>query len=235
MSTTFLVILSIVLIILGFVLALLFIPSLSSEGKASKQPVARDTDQPTEVSQPSPPARSLRVWRDSFTAKLIIEIDGQVHRSVAELSGEQRRSLSAIITDLAEWAGEAVKEAKLPAPPEKPPLPPLPVETPPVETTPTARGRGNIFLRAIQPGGSRLPPQPRSLAAQIDEILQEKLPFSSFSHHIIHLIELPNYGMSVQVDRNQYESIEAVPDEDIRRLIREAVEEWQRRNSPGRL
>jgi hypothetical protein len=167
--------------------------------------------------------------------RIIIEIDGQVYTSVEELSQEQRRFLSSTSTALVTWMSRSVlgPEPLVPAP--QAPLPPIKIEPFLVEPkpVPTDRGMANSFLRTLQPGGAKTPPQLKSLAAQVDEVLQEKLPFSGLSHHTIHLVDMPNYGMSVQVDLEQYPGIDAVPDEAIRKIIREAVEEWKRRTSLG--
>jgi len=72
---------------------------------------------------------------------------------------------------------------------------------------------------------------PRSIAAQIDDILQEKLKDSPLAGRAIRLMELPNRGMVVMVGLNQYDGVEAVPDEEIRNLIRSAVAEWEERAS----
>jgi hypothetical protein len=48
------------------------------------------------------------------------------------------------------------------------------------------------------------------------------------SRHI-RLIELPTKGVVVMVGLDRYEGVEAVPDEDVRQMIRLAVAEWERR------
>jgi hypothetical protein len=131
------------------------------------------------------------------------------------------------------WLSRSALEPEQSTPVAQPPLSPIQIEQATVEIAPAAPERNlvNSFLKSLQPGGAKTSPQMKSLAAQVDEVLQEKLPLSGLSHHLIHLVDLPNYGMSVQVDREQYPGIDAVPDEDIRNLIREAVEEWKKRSS----
>jgi hypothetical protein len=46
-------------------------------------------------------------------------------------------------------------------------------------------------------------------------------------------MELPGRGMMVMVGLDQYEGVEKVPDPEIRSLIREAVEEWEKRLANG--
>jgi hypothetical protein len=84
-----------------------------------------------------------------------------------------------------------------------------------------------------QPNIQSKPVSAKSIAAQIDEILQHKLANSALDHipaerRAIRLIELPGKGMVVMVGMDRYEGVEKVPDPEIRSVIREAVEEWEK-------
>jgi hypothetical protein len=105
----------------------------------------------------------------------------------------------------------------------------MPVVTPP-EQRPTISAV-NVLARAIQ--GDIKTPQPaaKSIAAQVDEILQEMLATSPLNSNAIRLLELPGKGLVVMVGLEQYEGVDAVPDVEIRNLIRSAVAEWERRVS----
>jgi hypothetical protein len=237
MTTPLLIVLSIVLIIVGFILALLVTPLLGLENKPPKVEPTQIEDPEILMGKPQSLSadRSLRVAHDPKDNRITIEIDGQIFQSMEELSREQRQFLSSTTTEIVTWMSRSVLNPELPVPTAQTSLPPINIEQFPVEPKPATveRSLANNFLRTLQPGGAKTPPQLKSLAAQVDEVLQEKIPFSGLSHHSIHLVDLPNYGMSVQVDREQYPGIDAVPDEDIRKLIREAVEEWKRRSSLG--
>ncbi len=237
MTTPLLIVLSIVLIIVGFILALLVNPLLGLDNKPPKAELKQEEDPEILIGKPPSLAadRSLRVAHDPRDNRIIIEVEGQIYKSVEELSLEQRQFLSSTTTEIITWMSRSVLDPVLPVPTPQPPLNPIKIEPFPVEPKPATveRSLANNFLRTLQPGGVKTPPQLKSLAAQVDEVLQEKIPFSGLSYHSIHLVDLPNYGMSVQVDREQYPGIDAVPDEDIRKLIREAVEEWKRRSSLG--
>ncbi len=89
----------------------------------------------------------------------------------------------------------------------------------------------DMIARALQSEVRAPKPQPKSIAAQIDEILQEMLEESPLSTKAIRLLELPAKGMVVMVGLDHYEGVDAVPDEDIRNVIRAAVAEWERRVS----
>jgi hypothetical protein len=237
MTTPLLIVLSIVLIIVGFILALLVTPLLGLDKQPPKAQPRHEDDPEIGMGTPQSLAddHSLRIAHDPQDNRIILEIDGLIYKSFEELSQEQRRFLSSTTTEMAAWMSHAGLDPELPAPTAQTPLPPIKVEQFPVEPKPVTAERGlvNNFIRTLQPGGTKTPLQLKSLAAQVDEVLQEKIPLSGLSQHSIHLVDLPNYGMSVQVDLEQYPGIEAVPDEVIRNLIREAVEEWKRRSSLG--
>ncbi len=89
----------------------------------------------------------------------------------------------------------------------------------------------DVMARAIQPKRSSLQETPKSITAQIDEILQEMLKESGRENQAIRLIDDPGEGVIVMVGLEQYEGVDTVPDPDIRSLIRSAVAEWERRET----
>lgn len=66
-----------------------------------------------------------------------------------------------------------------------------------------------------------------SMAAQIDSILQLRLLNTPLADRGIRLQSLPEGDMSVVVGPDQYASVDDVPEEEIRLLIRSAVAEWE--------
>jgi hypothetical protein len=75
---------------------------------------------------------------------------------------------------------------------------------------------------------------PKSIAAQVDEIVQEMLVQPSRLNPQLHakgirLMELPGKGMVVMVGLDQFDGVEAVPDPEVRNLLKAAVAEWERR------
>jgi type II secretory pathway pseudopilin PulG len=231
MDQILLIALGIVLVVVGFLIALLVIPLFNAEKKNTKDIEARITEQ--EIPKPLQPAaaqaRGLRVWRDLQKDKLLVELDGQVFDSISQLSQAQRSFLSLTATDLVAWMSKAVVGSS-PAPsPEI--LQPKAYDAPSgIKPAPLDQEAVKPFVKPVLPESPKAHVPAASLAAQIDEILQEKLAVSPLAQHTIHLAELPNYGMSVQVDREQYDSVDSIPDEEVRKLIRSAVEEWQRRS-----
>lgn len=87
----------------------------------------------------------------------------------------------------------------------------------------------DILARALQPEGARSK-DPKSIAAQVDEILQEKLAQASpVETRAVRLLDAPGNGVVVMIGLDTYEGVEAVPDAGIRELIRLCVQEWEKR------
>jgi hypothetical protein len=120
---------------------------------------------------------------------------------------------------------EPVPSQPLPAPVLVPVPTPSPVETPRKPSTNPIE----FFARALQSDVPKVVPEPKSIAGQVDEILQEKLAESTLANRAIRLMELPGKGMVVMVGLDQYDGVDAVPDEEVRAMIRSSVMEWERR------
>ncbi len=97
------------------------------------------------------------------------------------------------------------------------------------EVQPVSPSLVAAIARAI--GGKAATPdnKPVSMVTQIDDILQEKLPSSPLAGRTIRLFELPGHEIQVVVDAEQFRGIDAVPDEDVRGIIRQSVADWEKR------
>jgi hypothetical protein len=84
----------------------------------------------------------------------------------------------------------------------------------------------NILARAIQ-ADVNVPQPTKSIAAQIDEILQEKIVGTEMAQRGVRLLELPSKGMVVMVGLDQYGGVDEVPDDEIRMTIKSAVADWE--------
>ncbi len=77
-------------------------------------------------------------------------------------------------------------------------------------------------------GEPKSPPvSAKSIVLQIEDILQDMLEGHPLKKREIHLSEDPVRGVIVQVGEYNYEGIEAVPDPDVKAIIRAAVEAWE--------
>jgi hypothetical protein len=66
-----------------------------------------------------------------------------------------------------------------------------------------------------------------SIVEQVDAILQDLLVGDPLEVKNIRLTEMPNKGVIVWVGNENFEGINAVPDEDVKKIIRQAVKKWE--------
>jgi hypothetical protein len=172
---------------------------------------------------PAIPARrgEARLWRDPLSQRLLVEMDGEIFRNPGAMSGEQRARLANLVKDTDGW------------------LPLLPRSAvPKLHADPGAAGQGAVPAEKAallsEPGKARAGSAPQSIAAQIDEILQEKLAGTALAERGIKLLELPDQGLVVMVGMDKYTDLTLVPDEQVRAVIGEAVAAWEDRSSSKR-
>ena len=196
---------------------------------------------------PSNPAgleEVVRLWDESDTHALVVEVGGQSIHLAKELSSEQRAVLESSLERLSNWLGKP-----LPSPatsrvetPESENLAAVVVPDsspasgmPPVSTVDTSQrvkkpslNPLDVIVNAFQTDVGKAD-FPKSLAEQVDEILQEKLAESPLKGKGIRLLDLPGKGLVVLVGLDKYDGIDAVPDEQVKAILRESVDEWGRR------
>jgi hypothetical protein len=195
----------------------------------------------------------VRLMRHMQTQDLVVEMDGKVFKTFHELSEPQQRRISFTSNVLAQWL---VQPAPEPSSVEEPttelstplakgsPFEPLPVATD-ADTDSLQAGYTPPFsvepMAEVKPVSTELPdivgalltpttkPEPefKSIAGQINDILQAQLAGTTLEPRGISLSDAPDQGVMVTLDGKQYLGVMDVPDEDVRSAIRAAVLEWE--------
>ncbi len=177
-----------------------------------------------EVELDSEEVELARLYRAKPAGPLLVFANGRRWDKSSQLGETQRASLENLLIEFQHWLVPG-----LTSPLEQEPRPPAaeepaaPVVTPPFYPSP------QMAVLAAQAAYKQPSTEPKTIVGQIDEVLQEMLPGSPFTDHKIRLFEMPNQGVVVQVDREQYEGIDAVPDPEIRNFIHQAVSTWESR------
>ncbi len=185
-----------------------------------------------------------RVWRDGKSGRMVIGLDEQTYTTASALSVKQRQQMARTADWLQNWLADAGSE---PAPqsPETakstPPVPPVAVKeqgqpapstaAPAVQPVP-ARPL-EALNRVFSPSPPQAQPKFKSIAAQINEILQSRLPGSPYEAVGIDLIETPDQGVVVRVGEEEFAGVDAVPDPGVRAMIKTAVAEWEEKTRGG--
>jgi hypothetical protein len=195
--------LGLICIVIGVLIgALLF----NRPGRSGADPLARTS--------PQPEKGGVILRRDRRSQRLSVEVEGDLYESAGQLSPDRRRLLTHLAADFNTWLG-ILPAAQV----EKPPEPAPEVE----DSTQTAQPEMEAVPR---PQPARL-----SIASQIDEILQEKLDGTPLEGRGIKIMELPGQGVVVMVGLDKYTDLEQIGDLEVSQAIREAVAEWEARNT----
>jgi hypothetical protein len=80
------------------------------------------------------------------------------------------------------------------------------------------------------------PPAPafKSIAMQINDLLQEKITDTQFEKRGISVSDGPDHGVLVTLDGKKYSGVKEVPDEEVRTLLRSVVLDWEKQSKPAK-
>lgn len=67
-----------------------------------------------------------------------------------------------------------------------------------------------------------------SIVEQVDEVLQDLLEGSPLEARKIRLTEMPDKGVTVWVENEHFDGIDAVPDAEVKGMIQQAVRKWEK-------
>jgi hypothetical protein len=199
-----------------------------------------------------------RLMRDNHTQDLVVEMDDSTYQTVHELTPVLQRRLSFTSNVLVNWlaapAPEPVPQGEPGSEPtdSAPPVPwpdesaapdslpdvaassePKMEYVPPFSVDPAAEVKP-VSTKLTDVVGSIIntpPPVPqfKSIAMQINDILQAQLAGTALESRGITVNDAPDHGVMVTLDGEKYPGLKDVPDEEVRKAIRAAVLEWETR------
>jgi len=193
----------------------------------------------------------LRVWRDSKSQQLLLEVGGEKYDTRSQLGSDRLQQLAKLTLEMRIWLGATSaaelqslsKETRQNPSPDKPAAPPIAgVVTAPAqpevmkwersqEVKPVSTDIAEVISSVVSGKGTRTtaPSQPATVAGQIDAIVQERLLDSPLRQRDIRLVDDPSGGVVVWVGTQRFESVEEVTDPEVKALLRQCVQEWERR------
>jgi hypothetical protein len=202
-------------------------------GKANSvgQPTPKkDQDQTKKPSHPDL-VEAGRIWRNLRSGDFFPELDGKVFHSPTEMTGDQKARFSRLLEVLQSWAKSPAEkpEAEQTSQPGETMHVAVEDPQPVLDEKHISYNPIKVFTEAIGVEVNKSKPTSLSIVAQVDEILQEKLENSPLAKRGISMRDSLDGGLLVWVGLKQYASIDEVPDPEIRQLLKESVEEWERR------
>jgi hypothetical protein len=157
-----------------------------------------------------------------------LKMDGQ-RMDTSTLDAEQRKRLIAILNQMRPWL-EAPKAASTrPAPASTPSI----VSRPTPAATPAPAADDRPTAPPPPEDDEELASAPQSIVAQIDSVLQARLAGIPLKEKGVRLQESLEGGVLVWVGVNKYETVDDVPDEQVKAAIRAAIAEWEDKFTPG--
>jgi len=185
-------------------------------------------------STPSAPKQTplLELRRDSDSGRLLVAVDGEETDTSNRLDKNQRDLVQRLILELNDWlepiktivaeadviqSDEEYKTEKEEAD-ESVPRPSFNPVT--------------VLVRALQADVKKSQLPTESIVSQINDILQADLKNASNIKDPVRLMEWPGRGMVVMIGLDKYDSVDEVPDEDIKAVIKAAVKEWEQQGLP---
>ena len=162
-------------------------------------------------------------------------------QATSSQTAESPATAAVVATEADSSTAKAVSETISAQPLVDPSVPPniidqqndIPAEIAEAEE-PKKRKRGGligVFTRAISSDVPSLRIVTVSIAVQVNTILQKKLKGTPLESRGICLMELPGQEMVVMIGTDQYDSVNAVPDDEIRAVLQSAVNEWLARST----
>jgi hypothetical protein len=225
LSITTLIFLFIVCLCGGIVIGAMFGRAKKAPPQEQPAPEEKEEKEPAPV-QKSPAVDGdieiLRAWQNR-SGKTWLEMDGQRLENKEAMQAEQKKKLLGLVLDLRPWLDAPPASASAPIPAPKPQI---------QETPRPVISRPSIFSprppKEQKPKEEKPKVNLKSIVEQVDEVLQQKLTGTIFEEQDIHLLEGPAGAVIVQIKNDKFEGIDAVPNPEIKELIRQAVTEWEK-------
>jgi len=180
--------------------------------------------------------QAVSIWRGKRDRSLVIQIEDRQIATADKLSSRQKAELMQAIQDLQGWLGMELRPSRmLQTAKELERLreitsAPTPGIAESESIAPVKVDVTEIVTGSINPKAKRKEKEPpKSIAAQVDEILQKRLADSAFHDRLIRLTDAPGGGVEVIIDLQKYNGVNEVPDLAARKFIQDCVREWENR------
>lgn len=148
------------------------------------------------------------------------------------LSSEQRKRLIEVLNIMRPWLEGRPAPAPAATVLSQPP-PASSAETPPVSPSLPASSSPAASKPATIAKEDRPAAPANSIVTQIDSILQMRLAGTALAERGIFLTQSPQGGVSVYVGLTRYNTLDEVPDPEVKAAIRAAITEWENKYTPG--
>jgi hypothetical protein len=227
-------------IVVGYFLRGFFRNPRSESKRDSGMPM--DADDLKQESQNHHYKEVAQLWFDNGDRKFILQVGEKYFKRADDLSPKDRVKLWRVVSGFYHWleTDENFRQEESghsqPNPSGKHTIS-IPAERmtredekfPNMDSS-SSNQQKQAFVPEINPSSAFS----QSMVSQVDAILQEKIHIAGMEKWAIRLTEFPQRGMVIMVGLEQYDSIDQVPYEQARNIIRKSISEWEQRADAGR-
>src|SRR5215216_6665897 len=219
--------------ILGWIAGLIFVylfGLFEGRNQGYKKRKAEESEQKKEAPEAKPVTVKvddpglLRIKNED--GLLTLDLDGS-RVDTSALTGEHRKRLIEMLTVMRPWLEGKPVQAPAVSMPPPPRLATDPIASRPI-SEPISTPRPTIVSKEDRPVSA-----PTSIVGQIDQILQARIVGTPLEDRGVFLTQSPEGGVMVYIGLTKYQSIDDVPDAEIKAAIRAAISEWEDKYTPG--
>jgi hypothetical protein len=228
-------------LVIGYIIRGIFRKNAKSEAKVeSGMPL--EAEKPKKKLQNHHYKEVAQLWFDTVDRQLIFQVGEKYFKRSDDLSPKDQAKLRKVVSEFYRWLGpdelSKQKASRTSQPKQSGNLESVQIQsnrmTPKGENSPNMNsGSANQSIQSSMPDVNPSPLFSQSMVSQVDAILQEKIHRAGMEKWAIRLTEFPQRGMVIMVGLEQYESIDEVPYEQARNIIRKSITEWEQRAESG--
>lgn len=198
--------------------------------EAAENKVAEAQAKLTEISGTRHDPDLLRVKNEN--GRLTLDLDG-ARVDTSNLTANQRKRLIEMLNAMRPW----LEGKPAPAPMTTPPPPPAPAPAPSPIASPPPQPAARASAAKPEPLPKKKDDKPEaaptSIVEQINVILQARIADTPLATRGVILMESATGGVNIYIGVDKYEGVDAVPDEEVKKAIRAAIDEWEKKYTPG--
>jgi hypothetical protein len=223
--------------VIGYILRGFFRKNAESEAKGESG-MTLEVEQLKKKPQNHYYKEIAQLWFDTRDRKLVFQVMEKYYNRSDELSPKDREKLRKVVSDFYHWLEPdeltKQKESRFTQPNQSGKLDTVSIHAKTLtlkdeNASNMDSGAINQPKQAIKPDVTSSALFSQSMVSQVDAILQEKIHRAGMEKWAIRLTEFPQRGMVIMVGMEQYNSIDEVPYEQARNIIRKSISEWEQR------
>jgi len=206
------------------------LPKTETKFKGGQEEIVHEVEEsipvqiPMEIEEGGKPVSDLQqdfsLWHSAGDGQYFVKIDDTWHNDIESMDQNQRGRFLDNLKVGASWFDLSLMEEKVEPTIELKEVDPVNLRT-----------KTGSLINNAQPLIVDVPQRKKSIVEQVDTILQEILQEEGLADRNIRLTEMMNRGLVIWVGKEFYDGIDAVPDSQVKELIRKAVQRWETSDS----